>query len=51
MKFAGGMSYVVLSPALANGNRVEAMDPRDQELKEAIRGSLKNLEERLSELH
>jgi hypothetical protein len=48
MEFGGGMTYVVLSPALADGKGVRDIDPRDQELRELIRGSLKSVEERLS---
>src|SRR5687768_2368297 len=51
MEFGGGMTYVVLSPALADGKGVRLMDPRDPGLRDLVRGSLKSMEERLSVVH
>jgi hypothetical protein len=51
VKFQGGLSLVVLSPALMNGKTIDEMDPRDAEVKALIQGNLKLLEERLNALH
>ncbi len=50
VKFQGGLSWIVFSPAMGDGEKISEKDPRDPETRALVRGSVKLLEERLSGL-